>query len=78
MNPSWTQETFITDCDNDAINADPNYPTPALTPTPTPTPCAQLNQSAFSVRIAVPVRPVVTQLLFVYRANLILKAPNFV
>jgi hypothetical protein len=40
MNPSWTQETFITTCDNNAINTDPSYPTPTATPTPTPPPCA--------------------------------------
>ena len=42
MNPSWTQETFVTPCDNNVINSDPNYPTPS--PTPTGTPCAQQNQ----------------------------------
>lgn len=47
MNPSWTQETFITDCDNNAINSDPNYPAPTPSPSPTPTPCAELNQSCF-------------------------------
>lgn len=39
MNPSWTQETFITSCDNDAINGDPAYPSP--TPSPSPGACSE-------------------------------------
>ena len=40
MNPSWTEETFITSCDNDKINQDPVYqPSPSPSPTPTPELC---------------------------------------
>ena len=44
MNPSWTEETFITECDNNRINTDPVYPpsptpTPVQSPTPTPELC---------------------------------------
>lgn len=47
MNPSFAQETFITTCDNDVIDSDPNYPAPTPTPTPepSPTPCAGENNS---------------------------------
>ena len=38
MNPSWTEETFITDCDNNKIDTDPVYPPPTPTPSPAPTP----------------------------------------
>ena len=47
MNPSWTVETFITECDNNKINQDPYYaPSPTPTPTPTPDPCASQVQGS--------------------------------
>lgn len=42
MNPSWTEETFITECDNDKINTDPVYPSPTPTPEPSATPTPEL------------------------------------
>ena len=43
MNPSWTEETFITSCDNDKIDQDPVYPpSPTPTPEPSPTPTPEL------------------------------------
>lgn len=42
MNPFWTEETFITECDNNRINTDPVYPTPTPTPEPSPTPTPEL------------------------------------
>jgi hypothetical protein len=44
MNPSYAQETFITECDNNAIDGDPTYPAPSPTPTPTPTPPSCLDE----------------------------------
>lgn len=43
MNPSWTEETFITPCDNNKIDEDPVYqPSPTPTPEPPPTPTPEL------------------------------------
>ena len=42
MYPSFSGETFITNCDNSQIDTQTAIYPP--TPTPTPTPCAQLNQ----------------------------------
>jgi len=47
MNPSFSVETFITECDNNKINEDPFYaPTPTPTPTPEPDPCASQVQGS--------------------------------